>query len=71
MTRYAAAPPEGLPHACDIPLDWSPEQALAAYEWLELLRTRVWLLYGPEIQQILHNDIVQTVEPRTDKDDSF
>jgi hypothetical protein len=30
----------------DIALDWSPAQALAAYEWLGVVRNRIWLLYG-------------------------
>lgn len=73
MTRYAAPPPEGLPPIIpvDIPLDWSPQQALAAYEWLEELRTRIWLLYGSDIQQFLRNDIVQTVQPHSDHHDPF
>lgn len=73
MTRYAAPPPEGLPHvsAVDIPLDWSPEQALAAYEWLEELRTRIWLLYGSDIQELLRKDLVHPLQPHGDDDDPF
>jgi len=37
----------------DIALDWSPAQALAAYEWLEVLRSRIWLLYGDDIMRLL------------------
>ncbi len=72
MTRYAAPPPDHLPRIIpvDIPLDWSPQQALAAYAWLEELRTRIWLLYGSDIQQWLRSDIVPTVQPHGD-DDSF
>jgi hypothetical protein len=36
----------------DIALDWSPVQALAAYEWLEHIRERIWLLYGDDIAQL-------------------
>ena len=73
MTRYTDPPPEGLPQAIpvDIPLDWSPEQALAAYEWLEELRTSIWLLYGSDIQQSLRNHTVRSVQPRLDNDELF
>jgi len=72
MTRHDYAP-EDLPHIIpiEIPLDWSPEQALVTYEWLEELRTRIWLLYGPDIEQFLRNDIVQTVQSYGDNDDPF
>jgi hypothetical protein len=39
----------------EIPLDWSAKQALAALDWLERLRERVWLLYGDDIQQLLRD----------------
>jgi hypothetical protein len=39
----------------DIPLDWSAEQALAALEWLEQLRERIWLLYAQDIQELLRD----------------
>jgi hypothetical protein len=52
----------------EIPLDWSPGQALAAYERLEELRTRIWLLYGADIQQFLR-DTVPTAQPPADHDD--
>ena len=73
MTCHTAPPPAGLPRAIpvDIPLDWSPEQALAAYEWLEELRTRIWLLYSSDIQQFLRNDTVQTVQPCLHNDEPF
>jgi len=73
MTRYSTPPPGTPPPVCsvDIPLDWTPEQALAAYEWLEELRTRIWLLYSSEIQEFLRNDIVQDGQPNVDKDDPF
>jgi len=36
-----------------IPDDWSPEQALAVYEFLDELRDRVWDLYQePIIEQL-------------------
>jgi hypothetical protein len=32
-----------------IPADWSPEQALAVYELLDVLRERVWDRYQEQI----------------------
>ena len=34
-----------------LPSHWSPGQALAVFECLELLRDQLWLAYGPEIQR--------------------
>ncbi len=34
-----------------IPHYWTPEQALAVYEWLDELHERVWDQYGEQIQQ--------------------
>lgn len=44
----------------DIALDWSPAQALAAYEWLAHVRERIWLLYGDDIAQLLRPDTTRT-----------
>jgi hypothetical protein len=57
MTRFDAVP-EHLPSddlPVEIPLDWSAEQALAALEWLQQLRERVWLLYAQDIQELLRD----------------
>ena len=37
----------------NVPLDWTPEQAAAAFEILDHLQVRIWGRYGPWIQQIL------------------
>ena len=34
-----------------IPNYWTPEQALAVYEWLDELRERVWDQYHEQIQE--------------------
>jgi len=39
------------------PPHWSPEQALALWECLELLREQLWLAYGPEIQRAWRNQL--------------
>ena len=37
--------------AFTLPSHWSPAQALAVFECLELLRDQLWLAYGPDIQR--------------------
>jgi hypothetical protein len=72
MTRFDAVP-EHLPIddlAVEIPLDPSAQQALAAYEWLEQLRERVWLLYAEDIQELLR-DRNSGQLPRGDDDPPF
>jgi hypothetical protein len=44
-----------------LPQHWSPEQALAAFELIELVRDLLWDLYGPDIQLALRLDQQQAV----------
>ena len=37
---------------------WSPEQALAVFECLELIRDQLWLAYGLEIQRAWRAQLV-------------
>jgi len=37
----------------ELPLDWSPDQALAVFEVLGALREHLWINYGIEIQHAL------------------
>ena len=39
-----------------IPDDWTPEQALAVYEFLDQLQDRVWHHYRQHIQEQCHAD---------------
>ncbi len=34
-----------------LPEHWTPAEALAVFECLDLLRDHLWLRYGPDIQQ--------------------
>lgn len=57
MSRFHYLP-EHLPIddlPIEIPLDWSPEQALAALEWLPQLQEQVWMLYAQDIQEMLRD----------------
>ena len=44
--------------AFTLPSHWSPEQALAVFECLELLREQLWLAYGPDIQRAWRAQLV-------------
>ena len=44
------------PRPALLPDRWTPAQALAAFEMLDLLRDQLWLAYGPAIQRALRAD---------------
>lgn len=44
------------PHRIDLPAHWTPDQALAVFEIIELLRDQLWAAYGPAIQYALRED---------------
>ena len=51
-----------------LPSHWSPKQALAVFECIELLREQLWLAYGPEIQcawrnQLLPQQLTLPIDP--------
>jgi hypothetical protein len=37
--------------AFTLPTHWSPSQALAVFDCMELLRDQLWIAYGPQIQR--------------------
>lgn len=52
--------PSGLASGLEFMVDsnWTPEQALAAWQLLDDLRERVWAHYGGTIQNLLHEQRV-------------
>lgn len=46
-----------------LPQHWTPAQALAVFEMIDLVRDRLWLLYADDIQSAMRNDR-QHVDPR-------
>ena len=46
-----------------LPSHWSPSQALAVFECLELMREQLWLAYGPEIQRSWRRQLVPDRAP--------
>ncbi len=58
--------------AFTLPSHWSPTQALAVFECLELLRDQLWLAYGPEIQRAWRAQLVpERAPPDLDPDSPF
>ncbi|HEX5078485.1 MAG TPA: hypothetical protein VFV80_04990 [Geminicoccaceae bacterium] len=41
------------PVTVEIPVTWTPEQALAVYELLDELRERIWEIYDLQLQDLL------------------
>ena len=39
-----------------LPDHWTPEQALAAFQMIDLIRDHLWLAYARDIQKALRND---------------
>lgn len=58
--------------ALALPSHWSPEQALAVFECLELMRDQLWLAYGLEIQRAWRAQLVpKRATPDLDPDSPF
>ena len=46
-----------------LPDHWTPEQAMAVLEMIDLMRDRLWLVYAADIQRAMRED-QQGVDPR-------
>ena len=46
-----------------LPDHWTPDQALAVFGMIDLIRDHLWLLYARDIQNALR-DVQQHVNPR-------
>lgn len=70
-----SAPPSSAPStsaaAALIPRHWTPEQALAVLECLQLLRQALWDAYGPQVQQAWREQLVPDGSPEFDPDEPF
>ena len=56
----------------ELPAHWTPEQALAVFEAVDLLRDQLWAAYGPEIQRALRDDrVTQQQSLSLDPDEPF
>ena len=55
-----------------LPQHWTPEQALAVFECLQVLRHALWDAYGPEVQQAWREQLVPDGQPpEFDPDEPF
>jgi hypothetical protein len=54
-----------------IPNHWTPAQALAVFELIDLLRDQIWLAYGPAIQHAIRDDRQPNHQSHDDTDTSF
>ena len=50
--------------AFGLPSHWSPQQALAVFECIEVIRDQLWLAYGPDIQRAWRDHLVTERRPR-------
>lgn len=50
--------PSNMAQPLELPAHWTPEQALAVFEVVDMLRAQVWAAYGLEIQRALREDRV-------------
>jgi hypothetical protein len=41
------------PITVDIPVTWTPEQALAVFDLLDKLREKIWTRYGGQMQELM------------------
>ncbi len=53
----------------ELPAHWTPEQALAVFEILDLLRDELWAAYGPQIQQAFRDNLMPEQAPLPWEDD--
>ena len=47
----------------DLPLHWSPEQALAVYEYLQQLSEQLWFEYHAEFIELLGQQAAEVLQP--------
>ena len=63
MTPQPMSPP--------LPDHWTPDQALAVFEMIDLLRDQMWRTYGQDIQRALREDRLPKTRVRTNTDPPF
>lgn len=65
-------PPSMHRPAALISRHWTPDQALAVFECLRLLRGALWEAYGPEVQQAWRAQLMPNgPPPEFDPDEPF
>ena len=51
------------PAAAAVPLHWTPEQALAVFECLHVMREALWTVHGTQVQQAWRDQLVPSGPP--------
>ena len=49
----SAIPSHLRPITVEIPVTWTPEQALAVWEMLDELRAKIWIRYSNQLQELM------------------
>ena len=49
----SAIPGHLRPITVEIPVTWTPEQALAVWEMLDELRAKIWIRYSNQLQELM------------------
>jgi hypothetical protein len=63
MSAHPSSAPPTSAAAALMPRHWTPEQALAVFECLQLLRQALWDAYGPQVQQAWREQLVPNGPP--------
>jgi len=73
MSAHPTSAPPLTPTAASlVPRHWTPAQALAIFECLQLLRQALWDSYGPQVQQAWRDQLVPDGQPPAfDPDEPF
>ena len=72
MSAHPSSAPPTSTAAALIPRHWTPEQALAVFECLQLLRQALWDAYGPQVQRAWREQLVPDGHPpEFDPDEPF
>jgi hypothetical protein len=56
------------PAPVPMPTHWSPQEALAVFEFLQALREQLWVIYGCDVQQAWRERIEEHHGPPPDFD---
>jgi hypothetical protein len=49
-----------------IPYDWTPEQALAVYDFIDELREAIWTRYGIQLTELMREERVSVFDVEDD-----
>lgn len=49
-----------------VPTQWSPEQALAVFEYLQQLREHIWCAYQTDFISLLGEEVAMAISPPPD-----